>query len=127
MNGVLRSAVGGVMAMVMALSPAVAAEKTYEKPSVFLKRHFGDVPKTRVLELDRRQRGGLKAALGHDYGQTRIRYWKEGDRTAWILDEIGKTEPITSGVVVDQGRVERVRVLVFRESRPPWRSPAGLR
>ncbi len=46
-----------------------------------------------------------------------MRYCEAGGKTAWILDEIGKTEPITSGIVVDRGRIERVRVLVFRESR----------
>jgi hypothetical protein len=35
----------------------------------------------------------------------------------WILDEIGKDRPITAGFVVNQGRLEEVRVLVFRESR----------
>ena len=64
---------------------------------------------------------GLKAQirdiLGHEYTGLRIRYWKQDDRTAWILDEIGKEKPITTGIVVNQGRIERVRVLVFRESR----------
>lgn len=104
------------MAMVMTLSPAAAAEKTYEKPSDFLKRHFGNVPATRVIELDRRQQGGLKAALGHAYPQTRIRYWKEGGKTAWILDEIGKTEPITTGFIIRNGAISEIKVLIYRES-----------
>jgi hypothetical protein len=116
MNGALRNVAVGVMAMAMALSPAAAAEKTYEKPSDFLKRHFGDVPKTRVLELDRRQQGGIKAVLGHDYGQTRIRYWKEGGKTAWILEEIGKTEPITTGFIIRNGAISEIKVLIYRES-----------
>ena len=40
-----------------------------------------------------------------------------GSMTEHVLDEIGKTEPITSGIIVNQGRVEQVRVLIFRESR----------
>ena len=40
-----------------------------------------------------------------------------GDRTAWVIDEIGKERPITIGVVVADGRIESVDVLAFRESR----------
>ena len=47
----------------------------------------------------------------------RVRYWREDRRTAWVLDEIGKDKPITTGFVIKQGRIERVRVLIFRESR----------
>ncbi len=33
-----------------------------------------------------------------------------------ILDEIGKTQPITTGFVVSGGRIEKVKVLIYRES-----------
>lgn len=46
-----------------------------------------------------------------------MRYWGEKHRTAWILEEIGKERPITVGLVIDNGRLETVKVLVFRESR----------
>ena len=35
----------------------------------------------------------------------RIRYSRSADKTAWILEEIGKEMPITIGVVVDQNRL----------------------
>lgn len=116
MNGILRSAAGSIMVMFMTLSHAVAAEKIYEKPSSFLNRHFGEIPKTQVLDLDRLQQSGLKDVLGHACGQKRIRYWQGAGKTAWILDEIGKTEPITVGFVVRDGRLAEVKVLVYRES-----------
>jgi hypothetical protein len=59
----------------------------------------------------------IEQVVGYPYPGVRVRYCRNGNRTAWILDEIGKTEPITSGIVVSDGRVERVRVLIFRESR----------
>jgi hypothetical protein len=34
-----------------------------------------------------------------------------------VLEEIGKTEPITTGIVVDQGAIARISVLIYRESR----------
>jgi hypothetical protein len=47
----------------------------------------------------------------------RIRYWQQNERSAWILNEIGKEQPITFGVVIDAGKVAHVKVLAFRESR----------
>ncbi len=48
---------------------------------------------------------------------SRLRYWQQDDRTAWILEAIGKTKPITTGLVVKEGKIERLKVLQFRESR----------
>jgi hypothetical protein len=59
----------------------------------------------------------IQDLIGHPYPGVRVRFCQKDGRTAWILDEIGKTEPITSGIIVNRGRVERVDVLVFRESR----------
>jgi hypothetical protein len=47
----------------------------------------------------------------------RLRYWQEGERTAWILEDIGKDKPITLGITVARQQIERVDVLAFRESR----------
>lgn len=104
------------MVMAMMVSPAIAAEKIYEKPSAFLDRHFGGVPKTRVLELTHDQQTDLKKILGHDYDQKNIRYWQEHGKTAWILSEIGKTEPITTGYVIKEGAIVETKVLIYRES-----------
>jgi hypothetical protein len=59
----------------------------------------------------------VESVLGHRFAMLRVRYWYDGDTTAWILDEIGKEEPITIGVTVGGGAVDMVRVLEFRESR----------
>ncbi|MEH6529369.1 MAG: FMN-binding protein, partial [Porticoccus sp.] len=52
----------------------------------------------------------------------RVRYWRLGTKTVWIMEEIGKELPITIGVAVNQGSinqgsVEQVKILAFRESR----------
>lgn len=95
---------------------AGAAEKTYEKPSTFLTRHFGSVPKTQVLSLSGSQQKQLAAILGHRYRDKKIRYWADAGKSAWILDEIGKTEPITTGFIVRGGKLAEVKVLIYRES-----------
>ncbi len=45
------------------------------------------------------------------------KYWQHGNKTAWILEEIGKVEFITAGFVVEDGKITDVRVLTYRESR----------
>lgn len=96
--------------------PASALEQVYEKPSAFLERHFGSIPKAGVLKLDARHQSALKRVLGHDYAQSQLRYWGDGKRSAWILEEIGKTEPITVGILIDKGKIADLSVLVYRES-----------
>ena len=55
--------------------------------------------------------------LGHDFKSLRVRYWYDGAKSAWVLDEVGKEMPITIGVSVAAGAIDNVRVLEFRESR----------
>jgi hypothetical protein len=93
-----------------------AAAKTYEQPSAFLARHFGGAPKARVLTLSGAQQKQLASILGHKYGQQKVRYWAEGGKSAWILDEVGKTEPMTTGFIVRGGKLVEVKVLIYRES-----------
>lgn len=93
-----------------------AADRVYEKPSAFLKRSFGAVPKTKALTLDSKQQKQLKSILGKSYPQKKIRYWKSGDKVAWILEKKGKSEPITTGFIVKGNALQEVKVLVYRES-----------
>lgn len=88
----------------------------YQKPSAFLKEVFkGKVPAAKVVDVSSRQEAITKL-LGHKYGSKRIRYWAGGGRTVWILNEIGKTQPITTGYVVKNGKIAQVKVLIYRES-----------
>ena len=90
----------------------------YQKPSAFIADVFGDeAPKADVLWPDDTLKRRLADILGHAYASLRIRYWRLDETTAWVLDEIGKDKPITAGIVVADGKIERVRVLAFRESR----------
>jgi hypothetical protein len=96
----------------------VSAGGVYQEPDAFIAEVFdNDPPKAGVIWPDKQLKAQIKEILGHDYRGLRVRYWKHGDRSAWILDEIGKDKPITTGFVVNRGRLELVRVLVFRESR----------
>lgn len=98
--------------------PKFAAAEIYEAPEAFLAKVFdGGVPQPSTLWLNAEQKQQIRALLGHDLAALRIRYWGHDQRTAWILEEIGKERPITTGIVVNNGEIERVQVLIFRESR----------
>lgn len=100
----------------LAIGQAVA--ETLQEPDTFLQEAFAEkVPEPRLLWLTGEVRTQVRTILGHDYASLRVRYWARDGRSAWILDEIGKDLPITTGIVIDGGRIERLRVLIFRESR----------
>lgn len=67
--------------------------------------------------MDDKLRAVAADVLGHPPSMLRMRYWHEGARTAWIIDELGKEQNITFGVVVENSEVQLLRVLQFRESR----------
>lgn len=84
----------------------------------FLALAFGDqAPALQTLWLTEDLRRGAVDAVGLAPPGLRLRYWQAGDRTAWILEEIGKEQPITLGVAIADHHIERVEVLAFRESR----------
>ena len=104
----------GLMAV---LSPIVyAMETVYLSPDEFMAEYLPDC-QHQSLWLKEDTKTQIEKLINHPYPGMRVRFCQKGSKTAWILDEIGKTEPITSGIIIDQGQVEWVRVLIFRESR----------
>lgn len=101
------------------MAPAVAvAMGVYQPPEDFLAEAFaGSPPPPKALWLTAELREQVTDILGHPPAKMRLRYWRQGGRTAWIVEEIGKEKPITTGIVIDDGRIEKVKVLIFRESR----------
>lgn len=90
----------------------------YQEPDAFVREVFADdPPKVSKLWIKKDLKQRIKEIMGHDLGVIRLRYWGRDGRTAWILEEIGKEQPITVGIVVNRGKIERVKVLIFRESR----------
>lgn len=109
-------------------SPA-HAERVYQQPDAFVTEAFaGHAPAPTVLWLTGDLKTEVRAILDHDYPALRLRYWGQGGRSVWVLEEIGKESPITVGIVVENNRIAQMRVLVFRESRG-WEveSPAFIR
>jgi len=105
------------LALAIVSSPGLGAE-VYLAPEKFLAESFGaSPPKPSILWIAGDTRDAVERILGHSAGALRVRYWSQEGRTAWILEETGKTEPITTGIVVDRGAIARISVLVYRESR----------
>ena len=104
--------------LLLSFSTTGLAGGVYQEPDAFITEAFsGQPPKAAVIWPSSDLKAQIKQILGHDYKSLRIRYWKKENRTAWILDEIGKDKPITTGLITNQGKIETVRVLIFRESR----------
>ena len=94
------------------------AEEVYLEPDTFLAEVFGSsLPDPDVVWITKDRKSVTSRIMTHGKGPRRIRYWADGTRTAWILEEIGKVRPITTGYVVKGGQIERVAVLIYRESR----------
>ncbi|WP_062060623.1 FMN-binding protein [Cellvibrio sp. OA-2007] len=47
----------------------------------------------------------------------RISYQQVDNTTLWVLQEIGKEQPITIGVVITDNRIKTIKVMEYRESR----------
>ena len=96
----------------------VVADSPYQTSNAFLEEVFiDDVPAPQVIWLKGAVKETAADILGHAYPGIRIRYWGKDNRTAWVLEEVGKTQPITVGLVVNADGLESLRVLAFRESR----------
>jgi len=99
-------------------APTKLSAAIYQQPEEFLRQSFtGNPPKAAVVWLTGERKATVAEILGHRYPTLRVRYWKSGPRSAWILEEVGKDQPITVGIVIDTGHIERIKVLIFRESR----------
>ncbi len=98
--------------------PIVFALDKSENIESFVSTAFsGKIPDRQRLKLDVDLKAQIKVILGHRMRGSRLRYWQQDDRTVWILEEIGKTKSITTGLIVNAGKIEELQVLKFRESR----------
>ena len=100
------------------LALPVFAGGVYQQPADFIKQVFdNNPPKPSVMWLKKDLKKQLSDVLDHKYKGMRIRYWQQDKKTAWVLEETGKDKLITTGIVINAGKIEQVKVLIFRESR----------
>lgn len=107
-----------LLLLLLAVPASLYAFGTYQTPEEFVQEAFaGRTPAAKTVWITDSMQPEIRRILGHAFAQRRVRYWQVGGRSAWVLDEIGKEEPITTGIVINAGKIEQVRVLVYRESR----------
>ena len=117
------------LVFVLPFMHSARADMQYLTPEQFLTENLApELPKPNVLWLTKDIAKQVEQITGHAPILLRQRYWRVGDKTAWILEEIGKEEPITAGFIVTADKITQVRVLTYRESRG-WevRYPAFLK
>ncbi len=100
-------------------SPLALADTQYQTSEEFVREALpGAQPQQpAVIWLDKNLQAKIAELLGHPYPQARLRYWRQGAASVWVLDEIGKEYPITAGFWVNNAKIARAQVLTYRETR----------
>lgn len=121
------SGVVALLALVFAGAGA-AGERVYLSPEDFIASQLPQSPQEKRLWVTPQLQAKASSILNHAPNPLRPRYWTDGKRTVWILQEIGKEDYITAGFAVERGTIAAARVLIYRESRGgEVRYPAFLR
>lgn len=107
-----------LLAAILVMAAISAFGEEYLGRDEFLGMAFGpEQAEMHSLWFTEETRAAAKSAVGWAPAGLRLRYWRAGERTAWILEDIGKDKPITIGIAVAGRQIEQVQVLAFRESR----------
>ena len=84
----------------------------------FLSSQFDQtIPKPQRLWIDKDKQTEIKTNINPNKVKLSYRYWHLNNKIVWILDEIGKERDITTGIVIENNTIQKVEVLVYRESR----------
>ncbi len=102
-----------------AIASSASSDEIYKSVGDFLNESFAETgqPPPRQLWMNKELQKSATSILGHKFSRARIRYWQREQRSAWVIDEIGKEMPITVGIVVQGDHIVKVEILAFRESR----------
>ncbi len=94
------------------------AQQIYQTPAAFLEDVFaGQIPPVKKIWLTGKLKEQVTKILRHPPTSLRTRYWQQGSKSVWILSETGKEKPITVGIIINHNHIEKIKVLIFRESR----------
>lgn len=114
----LRRHLLSLLILALFFSGAALAQGSYQTPEAFVGEAFaGKPPAAKQLWLNGSTGEGYRAIMGEAPRRLRLHYWSEGAKDVWVLEAIGKEQPITAGFIVENGAITLARVLVFRESR----------
>ncbi len=107
-----------IVLILLAVSSASQAGGMYQHPDAFLTAAFdGKAPKPKFIWFTGDIGKSATTILNHKPASLRTRYWLKEKRSVWVLEEVGKEKPITIGIIINDNRIEKIKVLIFRESR----------
>ena len=93
------------------------ADESLLSKEQFIEKAFGQKEASKGrLRFKEEVKKTAQKIMGSKYKKVLMRYWIEGNRTAWILNRIGKVKPITAGFIIENCKIVSVHVLVYRES-----------
>ena len=93
------------------------AEEVFLSKEDFLKVAFAeDIPRRKGLRFKGKVKDIAQKIMGSNYKKLRMKYWRKDQKTAWILQRIGKVKFITAGFIVENCRISSIHVLVYRET-----------
>lgn len=96
--------------------PCMAQRGVFLTQDDFLKQAFTHTPLIKTYWLTAEDHAAGELITGHKL-PLRIRYFQHGERTAWIIEEVGKELPITLGIVIEHQHIQILRVMEYREVR----------
>ena len=83
----------------------------------FLNTAFSEeIPRRKGLRFKGEVKEIAQEIMGSNFKKIRMKYWRQDDKTAWILERIGKVKLITAGFIVENCRISSIHVLVYRET-----------
>lgn len=88
-----------------------------EPPEQFAATVFGALPATQTIRLSGDVQKGVKEAYGGRYPGFSISYWQQSNRRVWALRARGKHGFVHAGLVTQDGRVVRIKILSSKEQR----------
>ena len=100
--------------MLLLAGPARSAD---DELSEFI-RSVSQAPATQqALWLNAEHKQQINDQFDYQLNRLRLRYWTASETSVWVLDEVGKEQPITMAVAVTDQKIRAIEVLSYRESR----------
>ena len=104
--------------LVFSLFVSVQASDDILDQKKYLKSALGvsDLPMHKYLIIKDDVEDGIYEILKDSYHTPVIKYWKVGEKVAFILEAIGKHEFIITGYLVENNKISDAKVITYREN-----------
>jgi hypothetical protein len=96
---------------------AVTLARATTPAEFFVAAQFTNAPAPSALVITGEVATAIQEIMGHPFARNQVPYWQAEGKTVWVLETRGRSNTITAGFVVRDGRMEKTEVLVYRERR----------